>query len=255
MHPVLKKLVDRLQPKPKTQVVADALVPGAPFFLMVGSLRDCTKKDALSYARGLAERYVTAPPLGRIHVQEDKANNRFLYEVHEGGPGLSILDAVLKSKQDGKEVRIQLANGGYVAVEDENGELYSLIYPEEGTEGALDAYRRKDNAGPPEALTVYATGRKLEEAYPERKSLPVAGSMMLIVSFTLCMVTGAAFVLAKSGVLHPDALLNAARAGNVAAESDNPVWQMEKAKQEGDLQGKAINTLIKDAKGWHWELN
>lgn len=238
-------------------VPAGAPVPsGAPIFLLMGSLTGCSYKDAVAYARGLAETYVIAPQLGRFRVQEDKVNGRFIYEVQEGGPGLSVIDGALAQLAAGQPVRIALANGGSASVEEAHGEVLSLIYPpgsDVENKLALE-YQEQPVQDTAVDIEVFCGAVKLEEVFPEQRVLTHAGSLSLFLAGVLFMLTGAAYTVVQSGVFDADALLTLTKAGYVAESSDNPVWHLEKARSAAAKESKVLSALKKSPKGWSWEL-
>lgn len=244
----------------KVTAVAPPLDPndiGAPVFVMVGSLSDCSMKDALAYARGLAETYITAPEIARIRVFEDKAYGRFIYELHEGGPGRSIIEPVLEHLEAGQKVRVHLTNGAQVVIEHAHNEVFSLVYPAsneiipaaqipgletETDEGVL--WRIEDLCGKVE----------MKELYPQDKKLTHIGGVILGVAASLFMLTGGIYTVTQTGILDGDALLRQTKAGMLTDTVDNPVWQLDKARIAAEQEGKTLRALKKDAKGWSWEL-
>mgnify|MGYP007002706517 CR=1 FL=1 len=56
--------------------------------LILGSLESDSRKDVIAYARGLAESQVIAKEA--CFIDAVKRNGRWLYEIHEGGPGRSV---------------------------------------------------------------------------------------------------------------------------------------------------------------------
>lgn len=246
-------LKEKLRRKP-----AQPIPEGLPFFLMVGSMRDCSAKDALAFARGLAEKYVTSPQLGLVSVYHDRFNGRYVYEIHEGGPGHSIVEKLLQSVQQTGMVRIQLASGGYLAVEDVAGELISLLYPA-GEEPAMVGFgaNGEDQAEAPlQPIQQFCSDTvKLPPLFPEHKALPRIASIVLGVAGALFLLTGTLYAVNISGLLAPDILLTQAQRGNLPDWQDNPVWQMDKARADAEAQGKSVLALKKEGGKWTWELS
>lgn len=226
---------------------------GEPLLLVLGSLRDCTLKDAWAFARGLGEKFVTAPRLGRLNVREDKENNRFIFEIHEGGPNVSILDGVMRALSEGRKLRIPLSTGGFVEVEDLNGELFTLVTREKPlTElGWSQAERMAHYTS---AINL-AGEDKLVELFPESKQLAVMGGIILAGACAVFLAAGTGLVVVNSGVLEIDAAMAQARAGYASAEKDNPAWQMDKAKEDSMRTGQQVMALRKGPKGWTVQLN
>lgn len=234
-----------------------AVIPdGSPSLLIVGSMRDCSAKDAMAFARGLAEKHVTSPELGKVRVLEDRPNGRFVYEIHEGGPGHSIIESVLEALREKRPVNIALVNQAYVSVEEEGDEIFSLVYP--GRDNTMRAYGSEEALEVivnPEPIQKFCSEELLLELFPQHKALPRAGFAALSLAAALFMMTGAVFVVTKSGVMEPDIVFKQAKAGQLAKWEDNPVWQLEKARADATAQGKGLKQLKKDSKGWSWELS
>lgn len=241
----------------KVTPVSPALPPeeaGDPLVLILGSLTDCTLKDAVAYARGLAESYITAPELARIRVFEDVAAGRYVYEIHEGGPGFSIADMVLTECAAGNKVRVHLANGAHAHIEEVHGELISLIYPagSADTDPTTPGLAEHDE-GHIWDIEALCSGEPLKEIYPENKQLTRVSGAMLGVSLSLFMLTGGAYTVLHSGLLDGDPMFRMAKSGIMAEASDNPVWQLDKARNAA-AEDQSVRMLKKDSKGWSWEL-
>lgn len=259
---------------------AQSLEPtGAPIFLLVGSLSGCTKKDALQYARGLAEANIIAPAAGRVQVTHDKARDRWVYEVHEGGIEVSIADKVVAALDAGEPVRIALVNGAHVSIESTHGELFSLVHPRSEAPPAVDVTLQIDllqgdvhandsdeypaaavqSAAPRMTgfsdVSAFAGTTALLELFPQNKQLSKIGAYLLGVSFTLFMAVGVLYTFVQAGVFDKDALLTLTKAGHVSDSTNNPVWQLEKARKDANAAGTHITALKKGPTGWNWELS
>jgi hypothetical protein len=252
-----KSKVGRKSKAPQDTAPQDPNDIGAPFFFMMGSLSGGTLKDASSYARGLAETYIHAPDISRVRVFDDKANNRFVYEVCEGGPGLSVIEKVLEQLAAGHKVRLHLVNGAQAVIEEAHGEVFSLIYPasDEALRPAqLTGLETKDDEGPLWKIDDLAGDVELAELFPQKRALVHVGGGVLGVALSLFMVTGAIYTVVHSGVLDGDALLRQTKAGYLTDTVDNPVWQLDKARNAAEKDGKALSALKKGPSGWTWEL-
>lgn len=231
---------------------------GCPIFLMVGSLSDCSLKDATAYARGLAETYITSPEIGRIRVFEDKAGARFIYELHEGGPGQSIIEPVLEQLAQGHKVRVQMTNGAQVVIEEAHNEVFSLVYPASNEilpTAQLPGLETETDEGILWRIEDLCTPMALKELYPQNKKLVHVGGVILGVAVSLFMLTGGIYTVTQSGALDGDALLRQTKAGIVTDANDNPVWQLDKARIAAEQEGKTLRALKKTPSGWKWELN
>lgn len=222
----------------------DAARVEPPISLVVGSLAGSTKKEAEAYARGVADSLLTSVELGKLRVLEDKAGGRMIYEIHEGGSGLSVLERVVQDLDRGMPVNLALADGRYVQMDHTHGQIFSLIVPE----GERDF--RADQVHP---VSDYAGDIKLTVMHPDRNGLAGLGGAMLGLSFVAFLVVGALFTVVKSGVLEKDVLVAYLERNPVKDPKDNPAWQMEQARAEAQAQGKTLNTLRRDATGWKWD--
>lgn len=228
--------------------------PGAPTALLFGSIAGCSAKDADAYARGLAESTLTSPAMAFIRVFFDKPNNRYVYEVHEGGPGLSIVEKVLEALAAGQAVRIALTNGAQVAIEEAHGEIYSLIFPPAAEELVPGGDEPAPAAVPVSQIQAYTGTHKLASLIRQRKSLVPWGVLTLMATGSLFVVTGAVWVLMKSDILEGDFLITQVKDGYVAQAADNPVVQLDKVRAIAEREGKVLHKLEKTAKGWSHEL-
>jgi len=230
---------------------------GAPIFIMMGSLSGGSMKDAIAYARGLAETYITAPDISRIRVYEDSVNSRYVYEICEGGPGLSIMEKVLEQLDIGAKVRLRLANGAQAVIEETHGEVFSLIYPasdEAIRPGQLPGLETKDDESHLWKIEELVGTEELKDLFPQKRALVHIGGAVLGVAISLFMLTGGIYTVVHSGVFDGDALLRQTKAGVLTDTVDNPVWQLDKARNAAEKDGKALSALKKGPNGWSWEL-
>lgn len=65
-----------------------------PISVLIGHLADVTEKDAISFAKGLAERNFTSTQNSFFYVF--KYNNGFCYEIQEGGAGIGLAKKCIK---------------------------------------------------------------------------------------------------------------------------------------------------------------
>lgn len=245
---------------PPTGAQAVALDPediGAPIFVMLGSLTGCTAKDAMAYARGLAETYITAPEIARIRVFEDKVGARFVYELQEGGPGRSIIEPVLEQFESGQKVRVHLTNGAQVVIEESLGEIFSLVYPaasEAIPTAQLPGLESESDEGVLWRIEDLCGNVEMKELFPQNKKLTHIGGIILGVAVSLFMLTGGIYTVTQTGVLDGDALLRQTKAGILTDTNDNPVWQLDRARIAAEQEGKSLGALKKGSNGWTWEL-
>jgi len=242
--------------KPAQQVL-DPEDTGAPITLIVGSLTGCTMKDAIAYARGLAESNITSPEIAYIRVFDDRAHGRFIYELQEGGPGRSIIEPMLEQLDAGQKVRVEITNGAQAVIEDLHGEILTLVYPAAGeaiTPQQLPGLETESDEGVLWKIEDLCGPVELKEMYPQNKKLVHIGGIILGVGVSLFMLTGGIYTVIKSGALDGDALLRQTKAGMLTDTADNPVWQLEKARIAAEQSGKSLRALKKGPSGWSWEL-
>jgi len=217
---------------------------GKPIFLLIGSLSGVSRKDAEALVRAQADQMVTSAELARIRVYEDKVRGRLIYEIHEGGPGLSVAEKIADAMDTQERVQIALSDERYVSIERNHDQLYSLIHNVES-----DAQEESDVRD----VSEFVSTTKLVDAYPDRNGLAALGGVLLGISLFAFLIAGAVHLVVKSGATDPDALFAFARNGVVSDTSDNPAWQLDKARQAAEKEGKHLKVLRKDARGWNWE--
>lgn len=222
---------------------------GRPVFLMLGSLSGVSRKVAEEFARGQADKVLTSVELGRIHVYDDKAHDRIIYEIHEGGPGLSIAEMVAARLDDQDKVQIALANDRFVSIEHTHGQIYTLIRTIEDA-GFSEVQEVTDIRD----IAEFAGVAKLSEIYPDRNGLASLGGVLMGISLFAFLIAGGVHLVIKSGATDPDALFSFARKGVISDAADNPAWQLDKARQAAEKEGKHLKMLRKDARGWNWEF-
>lgn len=224
----------------------------SPIFLMVGSLTDISYKDAVAYARGLAEEYVVSDSAAWIRVKEDRANGRYLYEIHDGGVGYSVLEKVCEKLAQGEKVHIRLANSGYVTISEEHDQVYSLIATNEH-----EVYPTQSGGSAPEPVSVeeYIGTARMKELYPQSRGYIAVGGAVLAVSFTIFMIVASLYAAVAFEVLDDDLLTTGQRQAASSEISGNPVFQLELAKRAADSAGRHIAALRKSGKNWSWELS
>lgn len=224
-----------------------------PFLLMVGSLTGVALKDAKLFAEGLAERFITAPALAKINVQLDKPRNRILYEIHEGGPGYSILPKVLELLNTQRTVRVELANEAHVEISDEFGELVTLHHPAGTHENLGDNVREGDDT-PFLPIQSLVSTKKLNALYPVRKGYVLAGALLMITSAAILLASGVFFAVKKSGAFDSDPVTVAAKGAFPPVIEDNPYWHLQRAKKEAGTKDEIIGKLEKSNGKWVWSF-
>ncbi len=165
------------------EIGGEAFRGDPPLLLIVGSLDAGSRKDVIAYARGLAESQVVAKDA--CFVDACKVDGKWLYEVHEGGPGRALLPWIartLAGELDAK-VNVPIAGERVVSVSSVGGELVGIVYPP-------DAERHEDALEGCQALEL---GAPLAPYFGSAAPLRNAAAALFVVSSLLFLGAGAAF--------------------------------------------------------------
>lgn len=219
----------------------------APLLIMVGSLTGCSKKDAINYAKGLAEKYVTSSEDVWFNVEKDEARDRYVFEIHEGGKGFSILERALEQIELVGEIYIELANGKHVVLEEVNGQIYSLVAPEND---ANPSAKYKQSV----AIDALFGKKKIKPLYANYKRLMNAGLLALGFGLSVFAFSLTVYVLSNSAFMDHGLLVRSQVAAGVEAMNDNPIIHLDKVKREAKASHSYVTKLTKDNNGWRWEL-
>lgn len=252
----LNRLLARLRRGREAVESGDAealLQAGAPTFLLLGSLSGTSHKDAESYARGQADQLLTSVEMGRVFIYEDKAHERMVYEIHEGGAGFSIAEKVVQALDRNEPVKLALANDAHVSIEQNHDQIFSLIF-HPAVDGLLPGLQEKAVVEGIRPVTDFVSLHKLQALYPDHNRLSSLGGALLAISFVVLLLSGGFFMLTKSGLAQADAFFALAQKGVVADAEDNPAWQLNRAKLAASPEGKSLAALRKTAAGWSWEF-
>ncbi len=206
----------------------------APFLLIVGSLSDCTYVDALAYARGVAQQHVLAAEYAWVRVLPQVDRNRFVYEIHDGGEGFSVLPHVLAEleKPEVRSVRLRLANGAMASIEEteDASSLFTLIFAD-----ALEIEQQGGEHGEPLRIEDVpyahrsASAEQMRELFPQNYRLASLGGAAISVGLGLFILSGALW-LADSAHLLGEQKFASAIPLAPAAVKNNPSLQLERAK-------------------------
>lgn len=164
---------------------AQAFLSDPPMLLIVGSLDAGSRADVLAYARGLAESQVIAKDA--CFVDAIKLDGRWLYEVHEGGVGRSVVRWVanMLSNNPGSKVNLPLAGERVASIGEVGGELVTIVYPpsEEKYRSALSGSLEME------------PGAQLAPFYGSAAPLRNAAAGLFAVSVLLFLISGTALFL------------------------------------------------------------
>ncbi len=169
-----------------SEMVGDEAFRGnPPLLLIVGSLDAGSRKDVIAYARGLAESQVVAKDA--CFVDACKVDGKWLYEVHEGGPGRALLPWILQTLagDPGAKVNVPIAGERVVSVSSVGGELVGIVYPPDG-----GRHRDAQESSPPLEL-----GPSLAPYFGSAAPLRNAAAALFVVCALLFLGAGAAFYI------------------------------------------------------------
>lgn len=163
-----------------------------PTLVIVGSLKGPSYKDVLSYAKGLAISQCSAMNCIKICVLKDLINDRWIYEIHEGGEGYSFIDPILKDKnRSNVRVSVRLSDNRVADINDVDGDVFTLI-------SEVDDSKSEDKN---------ETGIQLKPMLPDGR-LFLKGSIITLISciaiFTISLLSYVGFGAAlKEGLIYP----------------------------------------------------
>lgn len=225
---------------------------GSPLFLMIGTLRGCSLKDANSYARGLALKYTSAQDTTWVHVFEQRIEGRFVYEIQEGGSGQSVADKLLAGLAvDPTPVVIVLANGRHAEVAEVRGEVSTLIYPQES--------EIQDQPGIARAISfgrlVDATSLRMQSFNQIDVMLRKVALRLLSFSGTVFLLVGLWAVFVGSGVFASKSIQAAVESAEIKVSLDDPIANLNRARADADAKSALIMKLVKKDGSWSYELS
>lgn len=227
--------------------------PGLPIFLMVGTIYGCNAKEAAQYVRSLANRFIVSVENGYFRVLYDKESDRFVFEIQEGGSGLSILEESLKQLKSNRKIGLNIANGKSVFIHSKDNQIYSLISVNEDV--AVDTLN--DNADGINKLSIgrLAGSVKLVPLVKDVEWLSSAGYWLSIFSIVLIFITAFSVSIGKTYFIDSFALNKYERLqDSFNHEKNNPLHGLIAAKEEAALTGKYLAKLEFKNGEWTWDL-
>lgn len=141
-----------------------------PVMVLMGYLPEVTSKDAMDYALGMAEKYLTQVGMAFFYVT--KHDRGFIWEVHEGGPG----------KAYGPEISAKFGNNRLAGA---NGSPLKVVLDtatrkvevSQGVEGLTAVLLPQGSTEP--ADTSIIPRQSMTPAIPRRKGLLITGALVL----------------------------------------------------------------------------
>jgi hypothetical protein len=205
----------------------------APLLVIVGSISDCSYKDALSYARGLAQQQVLAGETSWIRVVPDPENGRFLYEIHDGGEGRALLPRIKRELEATHELKMRLANGALASVQasEDGASIFTLIFAD-----ALEIEQQHAEGEPPLRIEdvpyayTFASELRMQELFPQNYKLAAAGGALLSVGLGLAALSGIVWLTQSLKILpEPGVPLVLANVQNTVR--NNPLLHLQEAQR------------------------
>lgn len=169
--PSLKQRLKARKAAPREAVAAFSERPvELPVQILMGYLPEVTSKDAMDYALGMAEKYLTQVGMAFFYVT--KHDRGFIWEVHEGGPGKAYgpeISTVFGTNRMGiagstpMKVILDTATRKVEVTQGTEG-LSAVLLPQNSMELATTSLIPRQNMTP---------------AIPRRKGLLITGALVL----------------------------------------------------------------------------
>ena len=246
-----RKFLGRKQPASELADVASAQSPqggdlgvNMPMLLILGSLEAEHRKDVLAYARGLVEGQVIAKDA--CFVDAIKHNGRWIFEVHEGGAGLSLAGWVVQEFAKDPSIRLSmpLTADRTAVISQVDQELVTIIYPpnEDKHREALQ-----------QALAI-TPGKLLAPYYGSAASLRTAAASIFGVSALAFLLSGSLwFVRANAIDVERFAAKFSSANSSLRTTTENlPSFQLSKATKSLNSQGGYLSYLKLEKGKWSW---
>lgn len=217
-----------------------------PILLLFGVLLNTSKSDAHAYVRGLLESSCKARESSWYGLTKD--GDRWIYEIHEGGEGLSLLPGILAAHKEGRPNPVfRLSNNRVVEASQAGEEIFGLVMPEESFEGEATDY------------ASFPKGKRLTPYLGDGKHYLVAGIVSLVIGVTTAVAGGLAYLASNEFVDHERIVVTA-----MIDKKNASLYQMNKLPISGYTkavdslgkkeQGAYISRLESNAAGWNWTI-
>lgn len=214
--------------------------------LLFGVLLNTSKSDAYAYVRGLLESSCKARENSWYGLVRD--GERWIYEIHEGGEGLSLIPGILAAHKEGRPNPVfRLSNNKVVEVSPAGDEIFGLVMPEESFEGEATDY------------ASFPKGKRLTPYLGDGKHYLVAGVVSLVVGIATAAAGGLAYLATNEFVDHERIVVTA-----MMDKKNAGLYQMNKLPISGYTkafdslkikeQGAYISKLESNAAGWNWTI-
>ncbi|MBV7542134.1 hypothetical protein [Acidovorax sp. sic0104] len=222
-----------------------AFTDEAPMLCMLGSLVATKKSDALAYARGQVEDLVTAKDACHLQVVKG-AEDRWYYEIHEGGLGRALLPWALDqlTRNPKAKLELPLAGNRLATVSTYEDEVVTVISSREDAHGGLSV----------QELEGFQLGEMLPSFYGTaamQRNMAVSAFCM---SLVFLLVSGL-FAFLKSNAINPKEFTEAyssANPGNRTEMINLPSFQLDIAAKSLSAGSGYLSYLKYAAGRWTW---
>lgn len=196
-----------------------------PITINIGTVAAASRKDVLSYARGIADAQLIAKE--SAFIDAFPANGQWVYEIHEGGAGVALgpwIVEQLDHTRKGSDISLPLAGQRVAQVSTFEGELATIIFPpdEERFDYTLREIERKSAGN---------SWKKLKPYLNDGSRIRQVGKYVALASLCLFLLSASAF-FARMNLSDTSSLL-AQKAvhqeGFITPAQNLPSFQMDKA--------------------------
>lgn len=222
----------------------ELLVAHQPLMLIVGSMEADSRSDVLAYARGIAESQVIAKEACFVDAFKDAG--RWIFEIHEGGPGKSIgkwvVDAL--SANPGSRVSLPLSANRVATVNETSGEIVTIIHPPSEEKHARAA----------DAVASLQLGKDLKPLLGTAEEWKIT-SMALLGLSTLLFVMGGAALFLKAHAVDIERFSARFASANPSSRTDIknlPIVQLDNAVKGFSATAGYLSFLKLEKGRWTW---
>jgi hypothetical protein len=235
----------------KRKKPAEAVIQSStsPILLLVGTISTESSKDAMAYAKGLAEAQVVAKDAAFLQIVR-RHPGQYLYEIHEGGDGRSLLPVIdeMLSREPGQAL-IPLEGARVALIREEAGELVTLINQPDPSahESAMGDFLVVSQG-------LGLVPRQLHPLCPTGEIERKASTYLLLAATVFTLFTGAWQTLKNDSIdvrrLSFGLLVNKAVAQTSMA--DMPALKLQEAKSSLQAPGAYLSYVRYRNNKWEW---
>lgn len=215
-----------------------------PMLLIVGSLDAASRSDVLAYARGLADSQVIAKDA--CYVGATKIDGRWVYEVHEGGTGRSVVEWISKQLTADSRARVNLPLTGdrVASIGSTAGEFVTIIHPP-------NAERFQTASSGAQAMEL---GGRVQSLYGSAVAFRNAAVAIFALSSFAFLVSGATLFL-RSNAIDVGRYAGKFAASNPGLRTDManlPSFQLDLAAKNLKASAGYLSYLKFESGKWTW---